>query len=282
MRVFISWAGDKSKAYAEAFRNWLPGVLQFVTPYFTPADVEKGARWFTEISKEVEASQIGIFCVTPEALASTWMAFEAGAISKLVDKSKVCPVLFDVDVADIKGPLANFQATPFSKAEMRQLVDTINGAAGDAKLAAATLATVFDKWWPDLEAEMDRIRKTHAGESKKAGKRPDRELLEEVLLLLRRMNNEGPVASAWTEELLMRLYSECRREMSRARNSKDSEAAMKALSRLALIIENLAGPREFSRRHMGGPWEDFIRSRIIASPEQPEQKQSEGTSTDDV
>jgi hypothetical protein len=43
INVFISWSGDQSKAIAEELRNWIPSVLQFARPYFTPNDIEKGA-----------------------------------------------------------------------------------------------------------------------------------------------------------------------------------------------------------------------------------------------
>jgi len=46
---------------AEALRDWLPAVLQSVKPFFTPNDIEKGARWGKDISQELEASSFGIF-----------------------------------------------------------------------------------------------------------------------------------------------------------------------------------------------------------------------------
>ena len=58
MKVFISWSGQHSKKLGEVLRDWLPGVLQLVTPYFTPSDIEKGTRWSTDIAKELSASQI--------------------------------------------------------------------------------------------------------------------------------------------------------------------------------------------------------------------------------
>src|SRR5215813_14335412 len=89
MKVFISWSGERSKQLAEAIREWLPNVLQFVKPYFTPADIEKGARWASEISKELEQSKIGIIAMTEENLTSPWIMFEAGAISKVVEEGPV-------------------------------------------------------------------------------------------------------------------------------------------------------------------------------------------------
>ena len=55
MKVFISWSGELSKQLGQALRQWLPGTLQSVKPYFTPADIDKGAKWESEISKELEA-----------------------------------------------------------------------------------------------------------------------------------------------------------------------------------------------------------------------------------
>ena len=49
-KVFISWGGNLSKRLAEEIKNWLPSVLQFVKPYFTPEDIEKGTRWESNIA----------------------------------------------------------------------------------------------------------------------------------------------------------------------------------------------------------------------------------------
>jgi len=91
MRVFISWSGELSRQLAEAFRNWLPGALQYVKPYFTPADIEKGAKWATEIANELASSSICLIFLTRENLQSNWIMFEAGAISSTLDKARVCP-----------------------------------------------------------------------------------------------------------------------------------------------------------------------------------------------
>ena len=75
MRVFISWSGAHSEKLGEVLRNWLPSVLQLVKPYFTPSDIEKGARWNTEIAKELETAEVGILCVTRDNLHSDWVMF---------------------------------------------------------------------------------------------------------------------------------------------------------------------------------------------------------------
>lgn len=190
-KVFISWSGELSRKLGEALRNWLPSALQFVKPYFSPEDIEKGAKWGSEISKELEVSNIGVICLTTENTEKPWILFEAGALSKSIEKSSVCTLLFDIEPSDIKGPLTSFQATRFIKEDFKKLVIAINNAAAEARLDPSVLDDVFDMWWPKLQAEVDQILKSEGKESKKQ-KRTDRDILEE-LLELSRLNASKPI-----------------------------------------------------------------------------------------
>lgn len=184
MKVFICWSGQLSREVGEVFRKWLPGVLQSVKPYFTPDDVEKGTRWYSEISKELEESQIGIMILTRENIQSSWIMFEAGALSKQMDKSQICPILFGIDNTDLQGPLVQFQATLFNEEEINRLVKTINNACGEQKLENGVLSEVFKLWWPKLEKEISsRLQKYKESSDKKL--RSDRGLIEEILSLVR-------------------------------------------------------------------------------------------------
>ena len=183
MKVFISWSGQHSKKLGEALRDWLPGVLQLVAPYFTPSDIEKGTRWSTDIATELSESQIGILCVTRDNIHSDWLLFEAGALSKSLEKSHVCPILFGITNTDLAGPLKQFQTTLFDKGDIHRLLGVINSQIGENKLPQKTLDTVFEKWWPDLEEKINQIL-ADAGEPEEPV-RSDRELLEEILQLSR-------------------------------------------------------------------------------------------------
>ena len=186
MKVFISWSGDLSRELAEALRDWLPAVLQSVKPFFTPNDIEKGARWAKDIAQELQSSAIGIFCLTKENLTKPWIMFEAGALSKQLDSSTVCPVLFGVESADLEGPLVQFQASPFSEVEMKKLIRTINAGLADQRLDDAVLNSVFEMWWPKLNEKVTKIIEKHKSKpADKSGIRSDRDLLEEVLELAR-------------------------------------------------------------------------------------------------
>ncbi len=96
MKVFLSWSGARSHRVALTFRDWLPSVIQAIVPYVSSEDIDKGARWSTDIAKELEDSTFGILCVTRENINASWLTFEAGALSKTMDKAFVSPFLFDI------------------------------------------------------------------------------------------------------------------------------------------------------------------------------------------
>lgn len=187
MKIFISWSGDKSKRIASAFKDWIPAVIQAAKPYFSPSDIDKGARWSSEIAKELESSRIGLICLTADNLEAPWLMFEAGALSKSMEKSRVCPMLFGVEPTDLAGPLVQFQAAPFSKDEVRKVMKTINSQLGDMALEGNVLDSVFDKWWPDLDEKVTSIL-SQATPVNAKGIRTDRELLEEVLKITRTLS----------------------------------------------------------------------------------------------
>jgi lambda repressor-like predicted transcriptional regulator len=182
-KVFISWSGELSKKLAEELRGWLPAVLQFVKPYFTPEDIEKGTSWYPNIATELSSSNVGILCLTKDNIENPWILFEAGALSKNFDKANVCTILFNLDASDLTGPLTNFQATRFIKDDFKKLVTTINNAGNESKLTSDTLDDVFEMWWPKLEEKVNETLRVEVKTTQK--KRPERELLEEILELCR-------------------------------------------------------------------------------------------------
>lgn len=187
-QLFISWSGELSKQFGQAVGEWLQDALQFIEPFFTPDQVEKGAKWLPEISGKLEACDCAIICLTRENLSNPWILFEAGALAKKAN-SRVCTLLFDVAKADVEFPLAMFQATDFAKEDFRGLVETINNVGGDLSLKESGLARVFDKWWPELEEKVNRIRAEYKP-TDKSTRRPVPEMVAEILELVRSSTRE--------------------------------------------------------------------------------------------
>ena len=157
MKVFISWSGNKSRKIAEVFKEWLPLVIQIIKPFHSSEDINKGARWNTDVANELENSRYGILCITKENLNEPWITFEAGALSKNTDKSIVCPFLFDVEMSDVNEPISQFQCTIFEKEDVKKLVKTLNKESGRS-INDANLETIFDSCYPKLEEKLNKLK----------------------------------------------------------------------------------------------------------------------------
>ena len=236
-KVFISWSGDLSRQLAETVRNWLPGVLQYVKPYFTPDDIEKGTKWSSEIIGELEGSEVGIICLTRDNLNKPWILFEAGALSKNFGKSKVCTLLFGVDSSDLTGPLTGFQDTKFNKSDFKKMIESINNEGGDAKLDPKVLDQVFEMWWDKLEKDINEILNGHQKKDV-APTRSDREILEEVLDLARmnasRPSRRGRMSSSALYEMIDTLE-----EISHLSLRHGDKRVFMLIDRLRRPIKNL-------------------------------------------
>ncbi len=191
MRVFISWSGEKSRQVAEQLRDWIPLVIQSVRPYFSPEDIEKGARWSSEIANELSKSEIGIICVTRDNIHRDWLLFEAGALSKAIEKSRVCPILFGITNADISGPLKQFQSCSVSRNDFLRLMNMINNQLGDHKLPAKVLDRAFDLSWNEFEERVNFILSENTP-LLSTPVRSDREIIEEILALSRKSVSSEP------------------------------------------------------------------------------------------
>ena len=81
--------------------------------------------------------------MTKDNLEAPWLLFEAGALSKMMDKSSVCPFIFDLKRAEVKGPILQFQSTIFDKDDVKKLLLTLNKACGDSGLKEDLLSRLL-------------------------------------------------------------------------------------------------------------------------------------------
>jgi hypothetical protein len=98
-----------------------------------------------------------------------------------LEKPFVCPYLFELDPADLKGPLVQFNAAKATREDTLKLIHTVNDAQ-EAPLLKAVLEESYEVWWPKLE---ERLSSLPRPQLEVEHSRPEREILEELLDLAR-------------------------------------------------------------------------------------------------
>ncbi|MEX0964514.1 MAG: TIR domain-containing protein [Pseudohongiellaceae bacterium] len=189
MKVFLSWSGELSHKVALTLRDWLPSVIQSIEPYVSSEDIDKGARWSTDIASELADSSYGILCVTKENLHAPWLTFEAGALSKTMDKSFVSPFLFDIKRSEVNGPILQFQSTIFEKEDVKKLLLSLNKADNGEQLTSERLEKALGVWYPDLESRLKKLMdiqpKSNEADENQQQDLMSNQILEEILDLSR-------------------------------------------------------------------------------------------------
>jgi len=183
MDIFISWSGDRGKYIALKLRDWVPSVLQGVKPWVSDQDIQKGARWVTELLNHLDSCQVGIVCLTPESLQAPFLLFESGALAKNVDSSFLIPYLWGLKPTDVTGPLSLFQGVQADEQGTKQALETINLLLGENGLPEGRFNETFQKWWPDMADHLSQVPVPEEPVNRQT--RPEGEVQEELLTLMR-------------------------------------------------------------------------------------------------
>lgn len=223
MKVFISWSGETSHQVAKTLRDWLPSVIQSVNPYVSSEDIDKGSRWSTDIAGELEESSYGILCVTKENINAPWLNFEAGALGKSVEKSRVSPFLFRVKRSEVNGPVLQFQSTIQEKEDIYKLIKSINGACDENALDDLRLEKVFNVWWPSLDEELNKINEHDLpqDQSKQKQKHTEDDFLSNVVEELLEISRTNQKLLRSPEQILPPEYFEFLMERKQPRLSRE-------------------------------------------------------------
>ncbi len=243
MNVFISWSGQRSRSLAEALRGWLPRVIQAARPWMSDEDISAGSRWLAEIQSELSQSSLGIICVTPENQHSPWLLFEAGALSKALAQTHVCPLLLGLAPSQLAGPLSQFQSSEANRDGIGRIVSSLNKALGDYGLSAGDVDEVVSVWWPRLEQQIaDALAIKHdQGKTR---------TLEEIL-----------------EEVVANTREQLRRENLRLENSQERDRRLDEL--LNMFSSSFGGMQQLQDRMKalvsGAPKPEEIAS-LLGSP----------------
>lgn len=184
-KVFISWSGALSKEVATVMRDLLPHIFDGVDPFMSEEDIGAGERGLAKISDELADTSFGIVVVTQANQQTQWLNFEAGALSKNVhNNARVAPLLVDFPMkSDATGPLAQFQANLLNRDGVERILIAIAQVVGQPALN--TVRDRFDLYWRDEYEERFARAKEHSAAVPQH--RPEREILDELLTIVRRL-----------------------------------------------------------------------------------------------
>lgn len=262
MKVFISWSKDVSQQLAIALRDWLPEVIQEVSPWMSSMDIGKGERWSDTIATELADTNQGLICVTRENQYEAWLNFEAGALAKTLPDAKVRPILLGVQPHEVIGPLAQFQATRIEDEEdVRKLVASLN-AECSKPLEYERLERSFARTWSSFAGSLTTISTTDRKEDSGDQRAVD-DMVKELLGITRSIQR-GLTSSQSVEHSAAALAGDSDLEVSEEALRHGRELARKLELGMLVdhevfgsgVVEQLingpAGPEVVVALHHGG------------------------------
>ena len=90
---------------------------------------------------------------------------------------------------DLKGPLTEFQACTFEKAEIKRLIISMNDSC-EAKVNSTVIDKSFEAFWPELEKRVSETQKQFGNKTVKK-ERTSNDMLEEILMRIRAIGING-------------------------------------------------------------------------------------------
>ena len=157
LKVFISWSGNRSRLIAEEVKAFLNRTIPEIIAWISDDNLHKGEVWSKDIINALSEHSVGLFCLTPENVNSSWMHFEAGALSKSCEDALICPLLYGLLPSDVDGPLSVYQATEFDKDDMWKLITALNDRMGRKQHDPASLEQKYEELWPGFQKSLEKI-----------------------------------------------------------------------------------------------------------------------------
>jgi hypothetical protein len=164
--VFISWSGERSRCLARRLNEWLPSIIPDAQPFYSP-EIAAGGFWSQKIAHHLENASFGILCITAENLRAPWLNFEAGGLWKGVSGMHVCPLLLDVSVEDLTGPVSLFQAKSFERQGMQEIIRLLAELTNmDQRRAEISFEAIWPRLSRDVTNDLRRLTKNASSTEK--------------------------------------------------------------------------------------------------------------------
>ncbi len=159
MKVFVSWSGDMSHQAARALRDLLPRVLPTADiRLWDDRSLQAGSQWVSVLERELARAEAAAPCVTRENVASPWLNFEVGLLSSMLGRHRVFPLLIDLSMSHLRGPLSQFECFSTSRPEFRRFVGALATVGSAQSPDEAALDALFETWWPEISSGLHVLR----------------------------------------------------------------------------------------------------------------------------
>jgi hypothetical protein len=210
MKVFVSWSGSTSLEVAKILKKWVPRSIPSAELFVSDTDIKSGDRWAKVLGEELSERQFAIVCLTSDNATSAWLNFEAGAISKAISESHVVPLLYNLEISNIDGPLSQFQAVKVSREGYLRLLNSLN-QVGENKIPQNELEEMLEILWPNVQQEIQNIPET---DSLDESQRDTNAILSDVIFSINDLREQvglierkvSPTSPTMRLELLSNLF----------------------------------------------------------------------------
>jgi len=183
MQIFISWSGEQTKALGHALKDFIETTFAgHVLPFLSDSNIAPGERFNEVINDNLDGSVLGILLLTRSNVSEPWILFEAGALAGKTRSGSVIPLLVDLERAELRPPLSQFNNVYGSLEEdVRKLCSRVNAELGE-KLTAASFNLLFTEAWPKLQSAITRAQSLAARSAIVEAPRTQDDMLSEILL----------------------------------------------------------------------------------------------------
>jgi hypothetical protein len=128
------------------------------------SSLQAGSTWESILEGELVRADVAVPCVTRDNVGSPWLNFEVGVFSSKLGRAHVLPLLIDLPLSDLRGPLTQFRCFSTSKSELRAFVGSITAIVSTERPSSDhALDVSFETWWPAISAGLHVFRGTTVG-----------------------------------------------------------------------------------------------------------------------
>lgn len=163
MKVFIAESGAGSRIVAEEMAEVLPLNIQGVQTFLAKSDLRKGVQWRSELLRQVQECDAGLFCINPESVLNPWFNFEGGLLLNAARNRDrlIFAYVINGSVPD-SSPFSLFQLTQANEKETLELFKQLNEGL-EKRVDSEQLRALYTRFWPYLKTAITSARRLSRG-----------------------------------------------------------------------------------------------------------------------